>query len=319
MLSELRTSLLGPRNYYDLYIMVTDELRHMEAFFEAEQKRGRRMLELYELVQHAGNVLPRLYLLLSVGSVYIMSKEAPAKDVLKDLVEMCRGVQHPMRGLFLRNYLSQMCKDKLPDVGSDYEGAGGTVGDSVAFILSNFNEMNKLWVRMPHPLGGVTPPHPTLRAAFSRWCTPLPSLPSVAGAHAAPGAGARAREARARALRPAHPRRHQPAPPQPARGRRARDLLGDGAAAGGSRPRPIRPRLPARTHTAPSSRPAATRHRETAAAASRPRPRPEPTRCLLTCRPTRTCVCVSRVCVSRVCRRCWSRWSTARTRSRSST
>ena len=150
MLGELRTSYLGPRNYYDLYIMVTDELRHMEAFFEAEQKRGRRMLELYELVQHAGNVLPRLYLLLSVGSVYIMSKEAPAKDVLKDLVEMCRGVQHPMRGLFLRNYLSQTCKDKLPDVGSDYEGAGGTVSDSVSFILSNFNEMNKLWVRMQH-------------------------------------------------------------------------------------------------------------------------------------------------------------------------
>ena len=150
MLSELRTSLLGPRNYYDLYITATDELRHMEAFFEAEQKRGRRMLELYELVQHAGNVLPRLYLLLSVGSVYIMSKEAPSKDVLKDLVEMCRGVQHPMRGLFLRNYLSQTSKDKLPDVGSEYEGAGGDVSDSVSFILSNFNEMNKLWVRMQH-------------------------------------------------------------------------------------------------------------------------------------------------------------------------
>lgn len=150
MLSELRTSLLGPKNYYDLYITATDELRHMEAFFEAEQKRGRRMLELYELVQHAGNVLPRLYLLLSVGSVYIMSKEAPSKDVLKDLVEMCRGVQHPMRGLFLRNYLSQTSKDKLPDVGSEYEGAGGDVSDSVSFILSNFNEMNKLWVRMQH-------------------------------------------------------------------------------------------------------------------------------------------------------------------------
>jgi vacuolar protein sorting-associated protein 35 len=150
MLSELRTSLLGPRNYYDLYITATDELRHMEAFFEAEQKRGRRMLELYELVQHAGNVLPRLYLLLAVGSVYIMSKEAPSKDVLKDLVEMCRGVQHPMRGLFLRNFLSQTSKDKLPDAGSEYEGAGGDVSDSVSFILSNFNEMNKLWVRMQH-------------------------------------------------------------------------------------------------------------------------------------------------------------------------
>jgi vacuolar protein sorting-associated protein 35 len=64
--------------------------------------------QLYELVQHAGNVLPRLYLLLTVGSVYIVSKEAAAKDILTDLVEMCRGVQHPMRGLFLRNYLAQV-------------------------------------------------------------------------------------------------------------------------------------------------------------------------------------------------------------------
>ena len=147
MLSELRTSLLGPRNYYDLYITATDELRHMEAFFEAEQKRGRRMLELYELVQHAGNVLPRLYLLLSVGSVYIMSKEAPSKDVLKDLVEMCRGVQHPLRGLFLRNYLLQCARDKLPDVGSEY---GNEVADGVDFLMHNFAEMNKLWVRMQH-------------------------------------------------------------------------------------------------------------------------------------------------------------------------
>lgn len=57
-----------------------------------------------------------------MGSVYIKSKEAPAKDVLKDLVEMCRGIQHPVRGLFLRSYLSQISRDKLPDIGSEYEG-----------------------------------------------------------------------------------------------------------------------------------------------------------------------------------------------------
>lgn len=62
------------------------------------------------------------YLLCTVGSVYIKSKEAPAKDVLKDLVEMCRGIQHPIRGLFLRSYLSQVSRDKLPDIGSEYEG-----------------------------------------------------------------------------------------------------------------------------------------------------------------------------------------------------
>ena len=42
-------------------------------------------------------------------------------------VEMARGVQHPMRGLFLRTYLSQVSKNLLPDTGSEYEGEGGTV------------------------------------------------------------------------------------------------------------------------------------------------------------------------------------------------
>ncbi|KAF2306288.1 hypothetical protein GH714_016296 [Hevea brasiliensis] len=120
-----------------------DELRKLEMFFKEETRRGCSIIDLYELVQHAGNILPRL-------SVYIKSKEAPAKDVLKDLVEMCRGIQHPVRGLFLRSYLSQVSRDKLPDIGSEYEGDADTVMDAVEFVLQNFTEMNKLWVRMQH-------------------------------------------------------------------------------------------------------------------------------------------------------------------------
>ncbi|KAG2696496.1 hypothetical protein I3843_07G059800 [Carya illinoinensis] len=127
-----------------------DELRKLEMFFKEEARRGCSIIDLYELVQHAGNILPRLYLLCTVGSVYIKSKEAPAKDVLKDLVEMCRGIQHPVRGLFLRSYLSQVSRDKLPDIGSEYEGDADTVIDAVEFVLQNFTEMNKLWVRMQH-------------------------------------------------------------------------------------------------------------------------------------------------------------------------
>jgi vacuolar protein sorting-associated protein 35 len=40
---------------------------------------------------------------------------------------MARGVQHPVRGLFLRTYLSQVSKNLLPDTGSEYEGDGGTI------------------------------------------------------------------------------------------------------------------------------------------------------------------------------------------------
>ena len=61
------------------------------------------------------------YLLVTVGLVYIKSKEGIKKDILKDLVEMCRGVQHPLRGLFLRNYLLQCTRNHLPDLPSAEE------------------------------------------------------------------------------------------------------------------------------------------------------------------------------------------------------
>ncbi|CAN6938651.1 unnamed protein product [Brassica oleracea] len=150
MLSELRTSKLSPQKYYDLYMRAFDQLRQLEVFFKDESRHGLPVVDLYELVQHAGNILPRMYLLCTVGSVYMKSKQAPSKDVLKDLVEMCRGVQHPIRGLFLRSYLAQVSRDKLPEIGSEYEGDANTVMDAVEFVLQNFTEMNKLWVRIQH-------------------------------------------------------------------------------------------------------------------------------------------------------------------------
>ena len=159
MLGELRTVALSPQKYYELYMQVWSELHHLESFFGDPSRHGRTNLELYELVQHAGNILPRLYLLITVGSVYIKSKEGAAKDVLRDLVEMAKGVQQPVHGLFLRAYLSQASKALLPDVGSEYadpSGAGGDVRDAVDFVLQNFTEMNKLWVRMQHAGGSAS-------------------------------------------------------------------------------------------------------------------------------------------------------------------
>ena len=122
MLRELRSGTLTPKHYYELYMKVLDELRDLEDFFSTLQKNGMKMVELYEQVQSCGNILPRLYLLCCVCGVYIDSQEAPAKFVLKDMIEMIKGVQHPMRGLFLRNYLSHVTKNRLPDAGSTFEG-----------------------------------------------------------------------------------------------------------------------------------------------------------------------------------------------------
>lgn len=45
----------------------------------------------------------------------------------QDLVEMCRGVQHPLRGLFLRNYLLQCTRNVLPDTTEAQNENEGTV------------------------------------------------------------------------------------------------------------------------------------------------------------------------------------------------
>ncbi|CAM9200242.1 unnamed protein product [Phaeothamnion confervicola] len=150
MLKELKTTNLSPKSYYELYMKILDELHALEDFFWALSRQGFPMVELYERAQAQAAVLPRLYIMITVGGCYIRSLEAPAHDLLRDLVEMCKGVQHPLRGLFLRNYLAHVTKDKLPDVGTPYEGQGGTVQHSVEFVLENFTEANRLWVRMHH-------------------------------------------------------------------------------------------------------------------------------------------------------------------------
>jgi vacuolar protein sorting-associated protein 35 len=92
MLSELRTTLLSPRTYYILFMQVFDELRVLEQYFKEEYRRGRKMIDLYESVQHAQSIIPRLYLLVTVGSVYIQTQEVKAREILSDLLEMIKGV-----------------------------------------------------------------------------------------------------------------------------------------------------------------------------------------------------------------------------------
>nr|SVE75580.1 EOG090X00QE [Daphnia hispanica] len=153
MLGELRTSLLSPKSYYELYMAICDELQHLEMYLLDEFQNGRKVADLYELVQYAGNIIPRLYLLVTVGVVYIKTNEQSRRDILRDLVEMCRGVQHPLRGLFLRNYLLQCTRNLLPDLAENDPLATesyGNVRDAVDFIQLNFSEMNKLWVRMAY-------------------------------------------------------------------------------------------------------------------------------------------------------------------------
>ncbi|OAX40480.1 vacuolar protein sorting-associated protein 35 [Rhizopogon vinicolor AM-OR11-026] len=149
MLAELRTSSLSPKQYYELYMAVFDALRHLSNYlYEAHTQSRHHLADLYELVQYAGNIVPRLYLMITVGAVYMSIPDAPVKEIMKDMMEMSRGVLHPIRGLFLRHYLSGQTRDHLP-IGTS-SGPTGNLQDSISFVLTNFIEMNKLWVRLQH-------------------------------------------------------------------------------------------------------------------------------------------------------------------------
>ncbi|KAI7861760.1 vacuolar protein sorting-associated protein 35 [Spinellus fusiger] len=149
MLAELRTSALTPKTYYELYMAIFNALRHLTVYLiEAHHASRHHLADLYELVQYAGNIVPRLYLMITVGSAYMSMSDAPVREIMRDMMEMTRGVQHPTRGLFLRHYLSGMTRDYLP-VGES-TGPEGNVHESIHFNLTNFTEMNKLWVRLQH-------------------------------------------------------------------------------------------------------------------------------------------------------------------------
>lgn len=126
---------------------VFDALRHLSSYLRDSHPTN-HLADLYELVQYAGNIVPRLYLMITVGTVYMGIEDAPVKEIMKDMMEMSRGVQHPIRGLFLRYYLSGQARDYLPS--GDGDGPEGNLQDSISFVLTNFVEMNKLWVRLQH-------------------------------------------------------------------------------------------------------------------------------------------------------------------------
>jgi len=70
----------------------------------------------------------------------------------------------------------QVCRGLLPDSGSPYEGPdSGTITDAIDFLLSNFTEMNKLWVRMRQQQKQPQQPQDQPSGAASLLSSPPPS------------------------------------------------------------------------------------------------------------------------------------------------
>ena len=139
---------------------VVDVMLTLKNYMLEEISRGRRLIDLYDDVQQAQHVIPRLYLMITAGSIYIERVPRSTRIIMYDMLGLVKAVQNPIKGLFLRNYLLKMLKDKLPDKDNVYLREGANFEDSIKFIIENMEEMNRLWIRLS---GGVHGPEKVKR------------------------------------------------------------------------------------------------------------------------------------------------------------
>ncbi|GFH48731.1 hypothetical protein CTEN210_05207 [Chaetoceros tenuissimus] len=160
-------AVMSPKHYYELHMMALDELPNLEEFFlsiTAPSSEGCNiprvkftMEEIYQAVQFCPRAVPRLYLQICAGSALIRSttmeqdddanaqikKNMTVKSVLKDLRDNVKCVQCPIRGLFLRHYLLQAMKDKLPDDGEEIGQDVNQQADNIEAMSANNNNDSK--------------------------------------------------------------------------------------------------------------------------------------------------------------------------------
>lgn len=89
----------------------------VQYFFQDYVAQGNDTYDsLYCVTQHAGHVLPRLYLMITCASCAMKDDPSTIPSYLSDLLDFCKGIQNPMRGLFLRSFLNTSVRALLPDV-----------------------------------------------------------------------------------------------------------------------------------------------------------------------------------------------------------
>ena len=135
LISVLKTEFKTVSYYNQLFLKVYEELLPLKTYFLEEIKRGRRIKEFFEAVQQCITVLPRLYLMIIVGNIYIEESPNDKKEILDEIMKMANGVQHPLRGYFTRYFILKVLKNNFNDI---------------ECILINLKEMNKLWIRIGH-------------------------------------------------------------------------------------------------------------------------------------------------------------------------
>lgn len=107
---------------------------------------------IYESVQQCQCLIPRLYLMILSGSLYLELRPNDYREILYDLLNVVKCVQNPLRAFWLRYFLFKEIKDKLPIKNGDYinnkEYLYDYINVSIHFLMENLKEMTHYALRI---------------------------------------------------------------------------------------------------------------------------------------------------------------------------
>ncbi|KAJ8906714.1 hypothetical protein NDN08_003203 [Rhodosorus marinus] len=123
--------------YSDVHIAVGEELQVLQRWIAL--KRSTRFSEkALRKAQENAQIVPRLYVTVVVIGASCEINPPSAVYTYSDLMDLLTGVQDPIRGLFLRAFVTQHLRKSFSELGS---------AESIKLLIRNLIEMTRLWVR----------------------------------------------------------------------------------------------------------------------------------------------------------------------------
>ena len=153
LISLLKFDLLIPSNYYLLYTDICDLLQEtIEMYIRENISKGIKVKYIYESVQQSQYLIPRLYLMIICGSIYLELYPIKYKEIILDLLNAVKCVQNPLRGFWLRNFLFKNLKNILPIKTGEYiynkEYFYIYRDISLYFLMTNLEELSLFAMRI---------------------------------------------------------------------------------------------------------------------------------------------------------------------------
>ena len=147
LISLLKIDLLTPSNYYLLYIDAIDILQEtIEYYIRDNVSKGTKIKYIYESVQQSQYLMPRIYLMIICGSIYLELYPLKYREIIFELLNAVKCVQSPLRGFWLRYFLFKSLKNILPIKNGEYIYNQDYFfiyrNISLLFLLNNLEEMS---------------------------------------------------------------------------------------------------------------------------------------------------------------------------------